>query len=86
MFFPKIVFREMSLEENINIIVYSEESYTQETKDQLKIFKLMHINKNKHTPYFLIEDTHKIINATNKILPNVAHHFSEILDWQTKKG
>ena len=29
---------------------------------------------------FLIDDKHKIINATNALIPNCAHHVSEVLD------
>ena len=29
---------------------------------------------------YLIDDKHKIINATNAIIPNCAHHVSEVLD------
>ena len=65
---------------NINIIVLNEEPHTEETKDYLKISRLLSINYNKDVDFYLIEDNHKIISATNKIRPNTGRHFSEILD------
>lgn len=66
--------------ENINIIVLTEESYTKETKDAIKIGKILNLNKDTDREFFLIEDDHGIIKASNKIRPNTAHHFSELLD------
>ena len=53
--------------------------YDKETKDYLKVTKIQEILKNNET-YILIEDNHKIIKATNKVVRNSAHHLSELLD------
>ena len=66
--------------ENINIIVLNEEPHTKETKDYLKISRLLSINYNRDVDFYLIEDNHNIISATNKTRPNTGRHFSEILD------
>lgn len=66
--------------ENINIIVLNDEPHTKETKDYLKISRLLSINYDKDVDFYLIEDNHNIIGATNKTRPNTGRHFSEILD------
>lgn len=65
--------------QNIHIIVLNNEKYDKETKDYLKVTKIQEILKNNET-YILIEDNHKIIKATNKVVRNSAHHLSELLD------
>lgn len=66
--------------ENINIVVLNDEPHTAQTKDYLKISKLLSINHDKDIDFYLIEDNHKIISATNKTRPNTGRHFSEILN------
>ena len=66
--------------ENINIIVLNEESYTKETKDYLKVNRIIDINKDNDKVWHLVEDNHNIMNCTNKVKPGFAHHFSELLD------
>ena len=66
--------------QNINIIVLNEESYTKDSKYFLKIQKIRSLNEGENRSFYLIEDEHKIIKNSNKICPNVAHHFSELLD------
>ena len=63
--------------ENIHIIVYSEETFEKEQKNYLKVnYIKSHIVNQK---IYLIEDNHKIINATNEIIPNTAYHISTLL-------
>ena len=62
--------------ENINIIVYSETACAKDEKNNLKANKIKTITG--YDKVYLIEDTHEIIKATNKILPNTARHFSEL--------
>ena len=65
-------------EDKIFIVVWSQENYTKETKS---IAKLEVIQKIKgYDEIFLIEDTHKNISATNEVIPNCAHHLTELLD------
>lgn len=63
--------------ENINIIVYSELKFEKHEKDNLKANKINTISG--YDKIYLIEDTHEIIKATNKIIPNTARHFSELI-------
>lgn len=66
--------------ENINIIVLNEETYTKETKDFLKINKILNLVKDKNIKFFLIEDDHGIIRSSNSVCPGVARHVSEIVE------
>lgn len=59
------------------ILVYNELSFEKEEKDFLKVEKIKTITG--FDKIYLIEDNHKIISATNKVLPNTAHHLSRLL-------
>lgn len=65
-------------DENIYIIVWNNEPYTRETRCYAKADVIKKLKG--YTQIFLIEDTHKNINATNEYLPTIAHHLSEFLD------
>ena len=65
-------------EENISIIVWNNETYTRETRRYAKGDFIKKIKG--YDQIFLIEDTHKNINATNEYLSTIAHHLSEFLD------
>lgn len=66
------------VDDKIFIIVWSNENYTMETRCQAKLEQIKKING--YDDIFLIEDTHKNISVTNEVMPNCAHHISEILD------
>ncbi|MBR6779014.1 MAG: hypothetical protein IKM43_02550 [Clostridia bacterium] len=67
-------------DKNINIVVYENETFTQKTKDLLKVNKILEIVKNKNVVPILIEDNHNIIEATNKVIKNCAVHVSKLID------
>ncbi len=60
------------------IIVWKNENYTLETRCLAKAEVIKKITG--YDKIFLIEDTHANISATNQVLPNCAHHVSELLD------
>lgn len=66
--------------ENINIIVLNEEPHTKETKNYLKVNKILALNEGKDVECYLVEDNYDIISASNKTRHGIAHHLSEILD------
>lgn len=68
-------------EENINIIVLKEETYTKETKDYIKATYIKKLVPDESATIYLIEDNHGIINATRKMLKNVnANHVSMLIE------
>ncbi len=67
-------------DENINVIVLTEEKYTQETKHNLKPNKIKSILKEGEIA-FLFEDNYNIINATNKLFDyQCAQHMSMLIE------
>ncbi len=65
-------------ESNIHIIAWCDGKYTRETRMFAKLDVIKTING--YDKIFLIEDKHDIIKATNKSMPGVAHHISELID------
>ena len=65
-------------EENIYIVVWQNNIYTNENRCVAKLDVIKQIEG--YDSVFLIEDTHKNISATNEAIPNCAHHVSELLD------
>lgn len=65
-------------DDNIYIIVWENENYSNETRCYAKLEVIKKIKD--FDKIFLIEDTHKNISATNETIPNCAHHLSELLD------
>ncbi|MBR5174219.1 MAG: hypothetical protein IKW16_04655 [Clostridia bacterium] len=65
-------------ESNIHIIAWCDGKYTRETRMFAKLDVIKTING--YEKIFLIEDKHDIIKATNKSMPGVAHHISELID------
>lgn len=65
-------------EELIYIIIWENEKYTKETRCNAKLDLIKSISG--FDEIYLIDDKHKIISTTNEILPNCAHHVSEILN------
>lgn len=65
------------IKDNIYILVWSELGLVGKSRDSQKAHVMQGITKYKKV--FLIDDKHKVINATNEILPNTARHVSEIL-------
>ena len=65
-------------DKNIYIVVWSNESYTKETRcfAKLNVIKTL----NGYDEVFLIEDTHINIETVNKVFPNCGHHVSELMD------
>ena len=64
--------------ENIHVIIFEEENYTKENKRFAKVELIQRLTG--FEKYYLIEDRHEIIKATNSIFPFMAHHVSEFLD------
>ncbi len=65
-------------DDNIYIVVWTNESYTKETRCRAKLDQIQRISG--YNDIFLIEDTHKNISTTNQTIQNCAHHVSELLD------
>ena len=65
-------------EDKIHIVVWQNERYSMETRCIAKLEVIQKIDG--YDDIFLIEDTHNNIFATNKVIPNCAHHLSELLD------
>ena len=65
-------------EEQIYIVVWCNENYIKETRRYAKLDKIR--NMSGFDKIFLIEDTHENIKAINEVLPNVAHHISELIE------
>ena len=64
-------------ESNIYIIVWADGKYS---RDERKFAKVDVIKKiSGYEKIFLIDDKHDVIKVTNKELPNVAHHVSELI-------
>ena len=68
----------MIKDDQIIIVVWSQEKYTMETRCYAKLEQIQKING--YDEIFLIEDTHANIFATNQTIPNCAHHVSELLN------
>jgi len=66
------------LKDKIFIVVWKNEKYTKKTRCLAKLEVIQKIKG--YDKIFLIEDTHKNISATNEIIPNCAHHLTELLD------
>lgn len=64
-------------ESNIYIIVWADGKYSREERKFAKVDVIKKISGYKKI--FLIDDKHDVIKATNKELPNVAHHVSELI-------
>ena len=62
----------------IYIIPWCDGKYTRETRSCAKLDVIKSISG--YDKIFLIEDKHDIIKATNKALPGVAHHVSELIE------
>ena len=65
-------------EPNIHIIVWSDGKYTRETRRFAKSDVIKTIKG--YDKIFLIEDKHDVIKATNREMPGVAHHISELIE------
>lgn len=63
---------------DIHIIVWCDEQYSRETRKYAKLDVIKAIKG--YNKIFLIEDKHEIIKATNKEMPGVAHHISELIN------
>lgn len=68
----------MIKDDQIIIVVWSQEKYTMETRCYAKLEQIQKIKG--YDEIFLVEDTHANIFATNQTIPNCAHHVSELLD------
>ena len=68
----------MIKDDQIIIVVWSQEKYTMETRCYAKLEQIQKIKG--YEEIFLIEDTHANIFATNQTIPNCAHHVSELLN------
>lgn len=67
-------------DENINIIVLNNETYTTETKDFIKANRIKTIARPNEKVFFF-EDSHDIIKATHKALSDVnVFHISALID------
>lgn len=65
---------------DIYIVVLNNETYTKETKDYIKSNYIKKIAKPNEKVFFF-EDSHEIIKATSKALPDVGvYHISQLLD------
>lgn len=62
----------------IHIIAWCDGKYTRETRKFAKLDVIKTITG--YDKIFLIEDKHDIIKATNKEIPGVAHHVSELIN------
>ena len=62
---------------HIHIIAWCDGRYTRETRKFAKLDLIKTITG--YDKIYLIEDKHDIIKATNKALPGVAHHISELI-------
>lgn len=63
---------------NIHIIPWCDGKYTRETRKFAKLDIIKTITG--YDKIYLIEDKHDIIKATNKVMPGVAHHVSELIN------
>ena len=67
-------------DENIHIIVYSEETFEKNEKSFLKARKIEKLSQVENAKIYLIEDDHRNIQATNQTLSFVeARHISELI-------
>lgn len=66
------------INENVHILVWNELGLLGEDRNGAKARAIQSIRG--YGKIYLIDDKHKIINATNEILPGCAHHVSEILE------
>lgn len=65
-------------DDKIMIVVWQNKNYTIKTRCLAKAAVIKEIDG--YDEVFLIEDTHANIAATNELIPNCAHHLSELLD------
>lgn len=63
---------------NVHIVVWNELGLVGSDRDSAKARVMQGIRG--YDEIYLIDDKHKIINATNEILPNCARHVSEVLE------
>lgn len=66
------------IKDNIYILVWKELGLFGKDRDLGKASQIQKIIG--YEEIYLIDDKHKILNATNEVLQNCAHHVSEIID------